>query len=269
MPTVSILGCGWLGLPLAEQLLAEGYSVKGSTTRAEKLPVLTEKGINSFQIALSEQGITGNISAFLDTTEVLVLDIPPKLRTTASESFVQKIANLLPYIAQSGVKKVLFISSTAVYPDEVSYNKVTEGYIPQPETENGKQLLQAEKLLLNHSSFQTTVLRFGGLVGADRHPVNHLAGKENIANPEAPINLIHLEDCIGIIQKILETETWGEIFNAVAPYHPTRVAYYHKKATAMQLPLPNFACDEPSVGKLIASEKVQQVLQYSFRKTDF
>lgn len=35
MPTVSILGCGWLGLPLAEQLLAEGYSVKGSTTRAE------------------------------------------------------------------------------------------------------------------------------------------------------------------------------------------------------------------------------------------
>lgn len=269
MPTVSILGCGWLGLPLAEQLLAEGYSVKGSTTRAEKLPVLTEKGINSFQIALSEKGITGNISAFLDTTEVLVLDIPPKLRTTASESFVQKIANLLPYIAQSGVKKVLFISSTAVYPDEVSYKKVTEGYIPQPETENGKQLLQAEKLLLNHSSFQTTVLRFGGLVGADRHPVKYLAGKENVANPEAPINLIHLEDCIGIIQKILEMETWGETFNAVAPYHPTRAAYYHKKATAMQLPLPNFAYDEPSVGKLIASEKVEQVLQYSFRKTDF
>jgi len=269
MPTVSILGCGWLGLPLAERLLAKGYAVNGSTTTAEKLTVLTEKKINAFQIALTEQEVTGNLQDFLANAEVLVIAIPPKLRAATSAPFAGKLEILLPYLEQSPVKKVLFISSTAVYPDEVSYNKVTESYIPNPDTESGKQLLQAEKLLQNNPNFQTTVLRFGGLIGEDRHPVTHLAGKENIANPEAPVNLIHQEDCIGIILRILETESWGEQLNAVAPYHPAREAYYCKKAAEMQLPLPTFAHGKLSVGKIISSEKVQRVLQYSFRKTDF
>ena len=38
--TITILGCGWLGLPLAQTLVKEGYSVKGSTTTEDKLEVL-------------------------------------------------------------------------------------------------------------------------------------------------------------------------------------------------------------------------------------
>lgn len=269
LPNIAILGCGWLGLPLAEKLLAQGYTVKGSTTTTEKLPLLREKGIASFEIRLSEQKVIGNILAFLENTDVLILDIPPKLRTVTADSFVQKIQNLVPFIEQSAIQKLLFISSTAVYSDRFNCVEVTESYISKPDTENGKQLLAAENLLRSNPNFKTTVLRFGGLIGADRHPVKYLSGKENIENPKAPINLIHQEDCIGIIQKILTTESWGEVFNAVAPYHPTREAYYHKKALEMQLPLPKFVQDKPSAGKLISSEKVQQVLKYSFCKTDF
>ncbi|MEZ7854793.1 MAG: SDR family NAD(P)-dependent oxidoreductase, partial [Cyclobacteriaceae bacterium] len=29
---ISILGCGWLGLPLARQLVQQGHQIKGSTT---------------------------------------------------------------------------------------------------------------------------------------------------------------------------------------------------------------------------------------------
>lgn len=269
LPNIAILGCGWLGLPLAEQLLEKGYSVKGSTTTTEKLQLLTEKGITPFEIKLCEQKVIGNIQAFLKNTNILILDIPPKLRAINPESFVQKIEALVPFIEQSAIKKILFVSSTSVYSDEVSYGKVTESYTPNPDTESGRQLLQVENTLRNNTSFKTTVLRFGGLIGADRHPVKHLAGKENLENPDAPINMIHLEDCIGIIQKILKAENWGNTFNAVAPYHPTREEYYHKKATEMQLPLPKFVHSKPSVGKIISSEKVQQVLHYSFRKTDF
>ena len=35
---VSILGCGWLGLPLAKSLIEKGFSVNGSTTSVEKIP---------------------------------------------------------------------------------------------------------------------------------------------------------------------------------------------------------------------------------------
>mgnify|MGYP003615968040 CR=1 FL=1 len=37
---ISILGCGWLGFPLAQKLIETGYEVKGSTTSESKLEAL-------------------------------------------------------------------------------------------------------------------------------------------------------------------------------------------------------------------------------------
>ena len=34
---IALIGCGWLGLPLAKSLLKKGYQVAGSTTSVEKL----------------------------------------------------------------------------------------------------------------------------------------------------------------------------------------------------------------------------------------
>ena len=96
------------------------------------------------------------------------------------------------------------MSSTSVFSDEDKV--VTEETLPNPNTESGKQLLQCEKLLQDNSHFETTILRFGGLIGEDRNPIHFLAGRSNIENPDAPINLIHQEDCIGIILKIIEIE---------------------------------------------------------------
>ena len=37
---MAILGCGWLGLPLAKYFTSKGYIVKGSTTSIEKIEIL-------------------------------------------------------------------------------------------------------------------------------------------------------------------------------------------------------------------------------------
>ena len=50
MTKISILGCGWLGLPLAKALLKKKFHVNGSTTTVEKLDVLKDEGINPFLI---------------------------------------------------------------------------------------------------------------------------------------------------------------------------------------------------------------------------
>ena len=50
---VSIVGCGWLGVPLAVQLLAEGYLVKGSTTSPEKVPLLQQTGVEAYAASLT------------------------------------------------------------------------------------------------------------------------------------------------------------------------------------------------------------------------
>lgn len=270
MKQISILGCGWLGLPLAKSFIKDGFSVNGSTTSLEKINVLKDAGICAFQINVLEDTIEGKIASFLENSSVLIIDIPPKLRgnsndtsTALSMTFVAKIRTVISSIEQSTVKKVLFVSSTSVYADDNS--EVTEATQPQPDTESGKQLLEAEFLLLNNTHFQTTVLRFGGLIGDDRHPIRFLSGKKNIENPEAPINLIHQKDCIGIIQSIIENAIWNDVFNAVAPFHPSRKEYYTQKAIELSLALPEFDESNPSIGKIISSDKIHRQLDYTFK----
>jgi 3-hydroxyisobutyrate dehydrogenase-like beta-hydroxyacid dehydrogenase len=65
MTQISILGCGWLGLPLAKTLLENDFSVKGSTTSNDKLSLLENLGIQPFIIALESNNVSGNIETFL------------------------------------------------------------------------------------------------------------------------------------------------------------------------------------------------------------
>lgn len=273
MSQISILGCGWLGLPLAKSLLKKGYSIQGSTTSIEKISVLKSEGIIPFIVSLSAVEVSDetktSIELFLNNSEILIIDIPPKLRGDSKENFVGKIQTLVPFIEKSSIKKVLFISSTSVYSDENL--TITEKFKPNPDSESGRQLLAAEKILQSNSYFKTTVVRFGGLIGDDRHPIKFLAGKKNIENPNAPINMIHQEDCIGIIEAILrqaqnDNLEWNETFNAVAPFHPSRKEYYTQKGIDFGLPLPEFDEKKPSVGKLILSTKIEEVLGYTFKK---
>lgn len=268
MTKISILGCGWLGLPLAKTLIAKGNSVNGSTTSENKLSILKDAGISPFLVTVESESISENTTNLLSESEILIIDIPPKLRANQSFStplemtFVNKIKNLIPFIEKSAVKKVLFVSSTSVYGDDNDF--VTEETIPNPDTESGKQLLLAEKLFQENQNFETTILRFGGLIGADRHPIKFLAGKENLENPDAPVNLIHQNDCIGIIEKIINESKWHEVFNAVAPYHPTREEYYTSKAVEMNLALPKFSSEKSNIQKVISSEKIEDQLNYRF-----
>lgn len=261
---IAILGCGWLGLPLAKVLMAQGHDVNGSTTSPEKAETLAAAGIQPFVLHIHENGIEGKIKLFLEGVETLVVDIPPKLRGRTPENFVKKIQQLIPALENAAVKNVLFISSTSVYRNDNS--TVTEETAPFPETESGKQLLASETLLQATPAFKTTVLRFAGLTGPDRHPVHHLAGKTDLKNPEAPVNLIHLNDCIAVILEIIQQQKWGDVYNAAHPSHPSREAYYSSKAKELGLTPPRFDSSSGTAGKIISSEKLRKVLKYTFKE---
>jgi len=283
MTQISILGCGWLGLPLAKALIENKFLVKGSTTSVAKLSVLENAGIIPFLIVLTpnsnfqssmnilveEEEKTENLTAFLENSKILIIDIPPKLRGSEKENFVLKIKNIIPDIEKSTVENVIFISSTSVYGENNLL--VTEETALNPDTESGKQLMETEQLLQSNTNFKTTILRFGGLIGEDRHPVHFLAGRTHIENPNAPINLIHQEDCIGIIMAIIDQiqiKCWNrnEVFNAVTPFHPSRKEYYTQKAIELNLALPEFNLENSTFGKTILSNKTGAFLGYAFKK---
>jgi len=237
--SIGIIGCGWLGLPLAKHLVNDGYNVYGTTTSLDKLDQLKNFGIIPFQVRISEDKIEGDVQGLLVNVDILIVNVPPKLRGKGpKENYVKKMALLHAHLKNTAVKKVIFISSTSVYGD--IDGKVDEDTTPKPSTESGKQLLQSENIFLNDENLKTTVIRFGGLIGLNRHPVTMLSGRENLKNGNAPINLIHLDDCIGIINKVITLESYTKIFNAVYPYHPSKKSYYTQKALKLNIEPPHY-----------------------------
>ena len=262
---ICIIGCGWLGLPLAKSLLKKGASINGSTTSSEKLQILTSEGIQAFKLKLSSEGISGDLESCLGQCDTLILNIPPGLRRQPNKDYVRQMRNLMPYIETSNISKVLFISSTSVYDDDESFRSITELSSTSANSETAKQLLVVEQLFQQNSNFDTTILRFSGLFGNDRHPAKFLSGSTNLKNGNAPVNLIHLEDCIGIIETIITQEQWNTVFNASTEPHPIKAHYYTSICKALNLPIPEFNSEIPSKGKIIDASKLAQHLNYKFK----
>jgi len=195
----------------------------------------------------------------------LVLNIPPRLRKNPEQNYVSLIQNLIPYIEGSQIKKILFISSTSVYADEESFPEITEESKPNPNTESGKQLLKVEELLQKNTNFKTTIVRFAGLFGNDRHPAKQLSGKADLKNPGAPVNLIHLLDAVNILSKIIEQDIFDETFNVSTTPHPSKQSYYISVCKSMGLPLPIYDLGQKSKGKVILSNKLERLLNYVFQ----
>ena len=257
------MGCGWLGLPLANSLMKDDYKIYGTTTSKHKLQKLQKAGIVPYLISISENSIDGSFAEFLGKVDVLVINIPPKLRGSSQESYVKKMQLVLDTLVQSKVRKLLFVSSTSVYGDVKGV--VTEATIPHPATLSGKQLLASERLFNDSPCFETTIIRFGGLVGNDRHPITRLSGRKGLKNGNYPINLIHLDDCVSIMHEVINNNWWGELFNAVFPFHPSKKDYYEQESRKRGMALPNYGVDSPYQGKKIDSSKLIHVKKYVFK----
>lgn len=260
----SILGAGWLGLPLAKKLLEEGHVVKASVTSREKMQMLREAGLTPYELKVLAEGVQGDLTAFLANSGLLIIDIPPGLRSNPEANFVGKISRIITYIEKSAVEKVIFISSTSVFKDDENFPEYTEEDKPNGVSKAAKQLIESEERLLAMEEVQTSIIRFGGLIGPGRHPVNYLANKTGIKDPKAPVNLIHQEDCIAIIQQIIEKEAWGKVFNAAYPEHPTKENYYTETAKKQNLNTSNFDQKAKSKGKKINSVNLKKVLEFEF-----
>lgn len=261
---ISVIGCGWLGLPLAKTLVEKGYVVNGSTTSKNKFDTLKEYQINPFLIALSESEITGNYAEFLAGSNTVIINIPPGLRKNPAKNHVAEITQLMQAIESSSVKHVLYISSTSVFKNETDFPVITAATKPNATSNSAKQLIEIEKLLLANPNFKTTILRFGGLINKERHPAKFLSGKNDVLNPDAPINLIHRTDCIAIISSILKKELWNLTINAAYPKHTPKATYYSNYCNQENLAPPNYDSSKESKGKIIDSLELVQLLNFNF-----
>lgn len=257
---ISILGCGWYGKALAVELVKKGINVKGSTTSAEKLAAIKADGIQPYLINLSPENKVIENDFF--SCDILWISIPPKARAGKGSAYIDQISRLVGLISNYTIKQVVLISSTGVYGDNNSV--MTELDEPNPDSESGRIMLEAESILKRETSFTTTVIRFAGLIGPGRDPGRFFAGKTGIPNGNAPVNLIHLKDCLGLSCSIIEEQAFGGIFNAVAPQHPSRDEFYTQASQRSGLEKPQFI-NESRNWKIIESVNVPRLLQYTYK----
>ncbi len=239
---ISILGCGWLGLPLATRLVQLGNQVKGSTTSPQKMAVIKSAGIIPYLIKLTEP--EPRFSDFLNA-DILIITIPLK-QINPFDNLIKQLPTTI---------KVIYTSSTDVYlPSAEPINE--KGALDM-----GHSLLMIEQIIQNASN-QSTIIRLAGLFDQRRHPGRWFTNKL-LTNPDNPVNLIHLYDCMGIIEKIITHQVWEEVFNACADEHPIRKDFYSRASQLIGHPPPQIN-KESSSNKIISNNLVKEKLNYSF-----
>lgn len=260
---ISILGCGWFGRALADHLVYKGYEVSGSATSVEKVALLNTSGISGHLIIVGEdEDRLYPRSSFWQCDALIVAS---NVKLSGNAGYLSGMRKVVEIIKSRQVKKVIFISSTSVYgdPDQA----VDESTPCKPESTSGAVLIDLEALFQAIKGVQSTALRFGGLVGPGRLPGSFFAGKKGILNGLAPINLIHLDDCLGVTTRLLEQGALPAVVNAVAPDHPTRAEFYSLAAEVQHLDVPEFMLEKLN-WKIVESSFLEE-LGYDFSIKDW
>lgn len=220
---ITIIGCGWLGLPLAKQLTELGHTVIGSTTREEKLPQLQDAKVIPFLFDSEKHRLLPPESTACD---ILILNFPPK----GSADYPEQIRSILQQVNPSA--KIIFTSSTGVYED-------FEGTVTEDSPLKTEHPVTMAERVVQESGKDYCILRLAGLIGGERHPVKFMSGR-NVQEGNMVVNLVQRDDVIAAILQVINADRWNSVYNIVHPEHPTKAAYYAEAAKKLGIPEPYF-----------------------------
>ncbi|WP_153915640.1 SDR family oxidoreductase [Shewanella sp. TC10] len=270
MNKVAIVGCGWFGLPLALQLVSDEYQVAGTKTTVQGCDDLSQQGVIAYQLNLTQindetfDQEADRLSSLFEA-DALIVNIPPGLRRGESQ-YLNHIERLKALIGSRQYQRVIFISTTGVYPstDEDMHETDAQAY-----DDKSKILLEAESHFAEMEN--ACIIRFSGLIGPKRHPGKFFAGRQDIAGGNVAVNLVHLDDCIQAVSVILAATAKGKnvasIYNLAAPKHPTRAEFYRQAALHLGLDEPEFN-QQSMPSKTIIGDLICQQLGFNYIHPD-
>ena len=202
MQTISLLGCGKLGFPLALDLLNEGYNIKGSTTTISKIDKLKQSGITPYLI---------NIDEFIEldffNSDILILTLPFKKSFSDFNNYKIQIKKVCDSLRFSNIKHIIFTSSSSIYPKDNKIYLPTEKFIPT--NVRAEVQLDCEKELYKMKNISVIIIRLGGIYGAGRKIKKSLKYRRLIKQSDAislikdSINRVGENDIINGFQRMV------------------------------------------------------------------
>ena len=251
-----IIGCGYLGRRVAHRWLAEGCSVYALTRSAARAEEFGSAGIIPVIGDVTEAASLADLPAVDTLLYAVGLD-----RTSGKsqrEVYVGGLENVLSRIAGKS-QRAIYISSTSVY-GQNDGEWVDESSACRPEATNGQVCLEAERLF-QQAIPASNILRLAGIYGPGRLVArieSLLAGIAPEGNPDAWLNLIHVDDAVAAVLACERHATPGTTY-LVSDNRPClRREYYSLLAELIGAPppFPSVAREGQGGGRSDANEPV-------------
>lgn len=240
-----IIGCGYLGRRVAKLWQQEGSEVCALTRSRTNAHELRTLGIESFlgDVTRSES-LTQLPSA---DTVLYAVGFDRNAAPSQHDVYVDGLANVLRELG-ARVGRVIYVSSTSVY-GQAAGEWIDERSATNPTRENGRVCLEAETVLRNvllapESGPTINVLRLAGIYGPRRllQRIESLkAGTPLTGNPDAFLNLIHVDDAAQTVLACEKLGETGETYLVCDDRPIRRREYYDKLAALVGAPQPVYA----------------------------
>nr|WP_315027785.1 hypothetical protein [uncultured Chryseobacterium sp.] len=245
---IGIIGCGWLGMRIAD-FLSGPHIIYTTVTTKEKANELNAKGFHTVVAAFPDYQLTEPIPQWQEVVnlDVLIITIPVSEKTCCVSSLYNRLQHLISFIGNFK-GQIFLMSSTGVYPD--LQKDFTEEEVPFDK-------VSGERILRNKYP-QTNILRLGGLMGDNRFLKNY-----TVSNLDYAVNHIHYVDICGIISEMIERQVISKIYNVTAPIHPAKVEVINAQKN-----IPDTEKLAEVKGKKVLSSKLISELDYVFEYPD-
>ena len=218
---LTIVGCGYVGLALAERLQARrpGLKLTLTTTSSERLEQLNPL---ADRVELCDATDPAQLLRALRQSSSAVFCLGPKgdrqvdangYHHTFVDSF-RCLTSLLPQLPN--LRQIVYTGSCSVYGDAQG-DWVDEQTRPAPSRGQGEVLLESEQLLSGISDRRVCILRLGALYGPGRdldRRLRGLAGLERPGSGATYSNWLHVADAAGALEAALDG-AWAGVVNVV------------------------------------------------------
>ena len=216
---LTIVGCGYVGLALAERLQPRRPQLTLTTTSSERLALLSPL---ADRVELCDATDPAQLLNALRQSSSAVFCLGPKgdrqvdtngYRHTFVDSF-RCLTSLLPQLPD--LRQIIYTGSCSVYGDAEGY-WVDEQTTPAPGRGHGNVLLESEQLLSGISDRRVCILRLGALYGPGRDLDRRLRGLAGLKRPGSGAtysNWLHVADAAGALEAALDAE-WDGVVNVV------------------------------------------------------
>ncbi len=277
---VLIVGCGYVGLPLAAELKRQGHDVFGLGRRQR-----AESELNGLGATLLIGDIThpASLAGLPSNYDWVVNCVSSSGGGEAEyrEVYLQGTHNLIDWLSRTPPIKFVYTSSTSVYAQNDG-SIVTETSPTEPASATAKVLVETEAALLNafaHTQFPATILRVAGIYGPERGYwfKQFLKGEAVIEGSGARfLNMIHRDDVVGAVIAALHRGLPGEVYNACDTEPVSQLDYFRWLSAALGRPMPPFVAEDPQASrkrgitsKKISNHRLRTELGYHFKYPTF